>query len=256
MGLDNIVITKLFDVMTIRIDRGVEIPMKNRHSYGLTYCATKDGLIDYEFNGKIYRSDYNHAVLLPMGQTYKLKGRSSGDFPLINFYCLEPLNNCEFACYELSSPEYFLSLYEQIRTLCLYEQPFCTAKAMGLLYEMFSRLMADPVNDKGSVLSMAVAYMEQHFADTDLTVEQVAEVIHVSPGYFRRIFKEQYALSPKKFILNLRMNKAKGLLLSGVRPPISEVAAKCGFTNIYHFSRTFKDFYGCSPTEYAQKFVD
>lgn len=239
--------------MTIPIARGTKRPITNRYGYGLTFCASERGKILYEFEGKSYLSDYNHAVLLPMGQTYLLNGINDGDYPLVNFYCDQPLNDRQFAVFEISTPKYYLQTYEQIRNLCLYNQPFCYARAMRLFYEMLSHLMLAS-QASNPLLPAAVAYMERNYADPELTVEQIAAEAHVSVGYFRRMFKAQYSMSPKKYILNARMVKAKELLIGKSYLSISEIARASGFTNVYHFDRTFKEHTGCSPTEYLQTF--
>lgn len=69
MELDDIVVTKLFDVMTIPIAKGTKRPITNRYCYGLTFCGTDGGRILYEYENRQYLSDYYHAVLLPMGRS-------------------------------------------------------------------------------------------------------------------------------------------------------------------------------------------
>ncbi|HBJ16728.1 MAG TPA: hypothetical protein DDY90_04900 [Clostridiales bacterium] len=59
---------------------------------------------------------------------------------------------------------------------------------------------------------------------------------------------------PFSWILNARIVKAKELLIGTSCLSISEIACACGFTNLYHFDRTFKVHTGCSPTEYLQTF--
>ena len=93
MELDDIVVTKLFDVMTIPIAKGTKRPITNRYCYGLTFCGTDGGRILYEYENRQYLSDYYHAVLLPMGRSYLLNGEKGGNYPLINFYCDHPLND-------------------------------------------------------------------------------------------------------------------------------------------------------------------
>lgn len=253
MELDNIVVTKLFDVMTIPIAKGTKRPILNRYCYGLTFCATADGKIIYEYDDNRYLSDYYHAVLLPMGRSYLLNGERSGDYPLINFYCETPLNDRQFAVFEISNPQYFLQTYDRIKSLSLYNQNFCYARAMSLFYEMLSQLMITS-GSRNPLISTAVAYMERCYADPELTIDRVAAEINVSVGYFRRLFKAEFATSPKQYILNARIVKAKELLIGASYLSISEIACACGFTNLYHFDRTFKTHTGYSPTEYLQTF--
>ena len=61
MELDDIVVTKLFDVMTIPIAKGTKRPITNRYCYGLTFCGTDGGRILYEYENRQYLSDYYHA---------------------------------------------------------------------------------------------------------------------------------------------------------------------------------------------------
>lgn len=253
MELDDIVVTKLFDVMTIPIAKGTKRPITNRYCYGLTFCGTDGGRILYEYENRQYLSDYYHAVLLPMGRSYLLNGEKGGNYPLINFYCDHPLNDRQFAVFEISNPQYYLQTYERIKNLCFYNQPFCYARAMGLFYEMLSQLILAS-ETSNPLLSTAVSYMERNYADPELTIDQIAAEINVSVGYFRRMFKAQYSMSPKKYILNARIVKAKELLIGTSCLSISEIACACGFTNLYHFDRTFKVHTGCSPTEYLQTF--
>lgn len=109
-----------------------------------------------------------------------------------------------------------------------------------------------PSSVKNPLISTAVAYMEHHYTDPELTIDRIAAEINVSVGYFRRIFKAEFASSPKQYIQNARITKE--LLTGASYPSISEIACACGFTNLYHFDRTFKAHTGYSPTEYLQTF--
>lgn len=254
MVFENSVITKLFDVMTIPIYGGISKQIQNRYAYGLTFCSTPTGKIIYELEGKEFVSDYSHALLLPMGRTYMLNGISTGEFPLINFFCDKPLNGNEFASFRLGSPNYYLSLYESIKEQLRHNRPHCYAKAMSLMYELISHLLADPDENTDGCLSLAAGFMDRNFSDPNLSMEQVARHAHISSGYLRKIFKEKYSIPPKKYILNARLMKSKEMLAGGDFLSIVDVALKCGFTNVYHFDRAFKDFTGCSPSEYIQRF--
>ena len=86
MVLDNIVVSSVFDIMTIPIECGTHRQICNRFSYGFSF-ASDAGVLRYDHNGESYTSDATHAVLLPMGQTYTLTGINAGEFPLINFCC-------------------------------------------------------------------------------------------------------------------------------------------------------------------------
>lgn len=254
MILDNIIITKVFDVMTIPIDCGTARQIQNRFAYGLSFCATPGGKLVYSHNGKEYISDNSNIILLPMGQTYTLYGEKPGLFPLINFYCDDAFKIDVFELFDINGLSYYLKKYEYIKTMCAYNQPYCNARAISAFYELLSHLMVNPFPSESDILKPAITYIDSHFSDPCLTINQAAQIAHISTGYFRRAFKSKYSVSPKTYIMNARINKAKELLGGASFLSIADVATKCGFTNVYHFDRVFKENVGCTPTEYSRRF--
>ena len=73
--------------------------------------------------------------------------------------------------------------------------------------------------------------------------------------YLRKQFQEKIGLTPLKYQTNLRMKKAKSMLTAagGQEHSIAEVAESCGFKDALYFSRVFKKYYGCSPSDFVQK---
>ncbi len=66
----------------------------------------------------------------------------------------------------------------------------------------------------------------------------------------RKLFLKQYKLTPKQYILQMRIQKAKQLLEESPFT-VAAISEKCGFSNPYHFSRAFKQRTGLTPTQYA-----
>ena len=82
--------------------------------------------------------------------------------------------------------------------------------------------------------------------------ELLAEKCGISEVYFRRLFTEQYKVTPKQYIIDLRINKAKQLLTDGIFK-IGAISESCGFSNPYHFCRVFKEKTGLTPTEFMKQ---
>ena len=89
MDLQSIVITEIVSAVTVHSPKRRRDEMKNRPSYGLSLCMD-GGRIVYTHKGEEYVEDRAHAVLLPMGETYSLRGEAEGYFPVINFKALYP----------------------------------------------------------------------------------------------------------------------------------------------------------------------
>jgi len=240
------VITKIEDVNTVQSARGREFHMKDRKSYGLSFC--RSGKITYTMNGVKTVSDPNCAVLLPKNGCYTLRGDEAGTFPLINFQC-EHLPVDQILSFPLHNAASFLKDYARLESLVLF--PGNRLKAMGLLYEILSRLSQDdPSRDR--ILLPAMQYLEANFTDPALCNETLANCAGISEVYFRRIFAAHYGTTPKQYICDIRIQRAKQLLGEG-QLSVSEISESCGFSGIHHFCRSFKQRTGMTPLEYANR---
>ena len=81
----------------------------------------------------------------------------------------------------------------------------------------------------------------------DLTMEEIAKYTGRSLATFKRDFKKISDLSPQKWIVRRRLEAAHALIQSGKRK-VTEICFDVGFKNLSHFSKIYKERYGCSPT--------
>ncbi|HEY3378943.1 MAG TPA: AraC family transcriptional regulator [Armatimonadota bacterium] len=84
-----------------------------------------------------------------------------------------------------------------------------------------------------------------------VTLEELAESIGVSSGYFSRAFKRAFGVSPIRYQQGLRVNAAK-ILLATTDLPCKEIAMRLGYTDEFYFSRTFKQLSGMTPRAYRR----
>ena len=103
--------------------------------------------------------------------------------------------------------------------------------------------------NKFACIKLGIDLLEQN---TNLSISEIAKQCGVSECYFRRLFQEYSGESPIHFRQKHRIEKAKQLLLSDQHFTIGEIAEKLGFSDIYHFSKTFKKFCGRSPNQFVQ----
>ena len=94
-------------------------------------------------------------------------------------------------------------------------------------------------------ISRAIDYMHAHL-DQDISLEILAQAVNLSPSHLRRLFKQATGIAPHQYLINLRVNRAKELLLSR-RFSIHEVAAEVGFADQSHLHRHFKRTFGVTP---------
>ncbi|GGD83010.1 helix-turn-helix domain-containing protein [Caballeronia grimmiae] len=96
----------------------------------------------------------------------------------------------------------------------------------------------------------ALAYIESNF-DKTVSLAQLADLSALSVSRFATVFREQFGLSPYKYLCELRVRRAQTLLLAGV--PGSVVATEVGFFDQSHLARHFKRLCGMTPSAFIER---
>lgn len=120
------------------------------------------------------------------------------------------------------------------------------------LYRFVARIcdfLENNVNANKSAAERAKVYIEAHYADSGLTLDQVAGEMGISPNYFSALFKQSTDRSFISYLTGVRIAHAKEMLKSGSYKTY-EVAMHCGYENPTYFSTIFKRRTGVSPSEY------
>lgn len=99
-------------------------------------------------------------------------------------------------------------------------------------------------------LEPILLYIENHM-DKDISVEELCRIFSVSRSSLQSMFRNDLNLTPKQYIADVNMKRAK-LLLQEHRYTISEIAYQLGYHSLYYFSRKFKAYFGISPSEYTK----
>lgn len=219
--------------------------MRGRETYGLSFCLR--GQITYTMDGKQYVSDPGHAVILPQGGFYSLYGDKEGMFPLINFRCEN------FCCdtimvLPLQNAQTCIKDFEKMNSLFLFKEN--RLSIFSILYALLHKIAKEQLPQQ-NLLYPAMRYMEKNIADPQLSNTVLAKQVGISEVYFRKLFSTLYGCTPKQYVLDIRMQKAKQLLGDALLT-VTAVAEACGFSSVYHFCRVFKERVGITPTQYAK----
>ena len=98
------------------------------------------------------------------------------------------------------------------------------------------------------VVEQVIQYFEDHYAEK-ISLDGIAENMYLSQFYISRIFKSEIGDTPIHYLINIRLERAKELLESGLAESVQEVAAQVGYDDVYHFSKLFKKRYGFPPSQ-------
>ena len=109
------------------------------------------------------------------------------------------------------------------------------------------------LGDKSKYIMDAVAYVDENYANPDISVKAVADSLGISEGHLSHLFRKETDSTLMTFVTKKRMRAAM-TLLQDYRHKVYEVAEEVGYRNITYFSATFKKYVGVSPSEYQDRY--
>ncbi len=99
-------------------------------------------------------------------------------------------------------------------------------------------------------INRAINYLRDQY-NNNFSLEDIANVANLSPFHFIRIFKATTGKTPYNYLLDIKIEKAKELLVLK-KHTITEICFLCGFNNLEHFSSVFKRKVGLLPSQYRK----
>lgn len=129
----------------------------------------------------------------------------------------------------------------------------CIPRAKSTIYNLLTKICRqqkkNTTKHKYACIRTGIELLEKN---SNLSISEIAEKCGVSECYFRRLFEEYSGESPMNFRQHHRIEKAKQLMMSDEQYTIGEIAQELNFSDIYHFSKTFKKYCGVSPNKFLQ----
>lgn len=149
--------------------------------------------------------------------------------------------------------EEIIDTYYKIFTLVNEEKPGFQQIASGLIIKLIGYIVAFQKQrqfegkDIERIIENAKFHIRQN-VEKKLCLEELSNDLNVGYSYFRKMFKIYTGLSPRQYCLDLKIMRAKELILS-TNLSIKEIAYNLGFESIHYFSRFFKQKTGFSPSQ-------
>jgi len=114
-----------------------------------------------------------------------------------------------------------------------------------------NKILMDQEHDGLPVILRAKQFINEHYSE-DISLGRLAKFVNVSSFYFCKLFKKVTGLNFTEYVANVRIEKARNLLLN-LNLRINEAAFAVGFQSITHFNRVFKEIVGESPAQYRNR---
>lgn len=110
-------------------------------------------------------------------------------------------------------------------------------------------------SDAEAVLANRIRqYMDVHFAD-NITLEDIAQALRISPSHASHVYKSVMGLSPIQYMIRCRIGEAQNLLIA-TDLPVVEIAAMVGYANSNHFNAIFRRKVGMPPAQYRKRYLE
>lgn len=126
----------------------------------------------------------------------------------------------------------------------------------SLILQMFSYLQEDDLSSgdhSTRLVRSACAYIETHYALSDISVEMLANRYELDRSYFCHVFRNAVGKSPQQYILSVRMKKAAQLMHYNDMK-MDEIAELLGYSDEFSFSKAFSRIYGMSPLQFRKQY--
>ena len=209
---------------------------------------------DYIFSdGRVLHTCEYDFFYLPKGSSYRVKSISGSGCWAINFDA--DVQDEPFVMHFRNHEplvKIFRTAARDWRAQNGLQQPAVRRAVYDLICQMLAeRQRPYAPNSRREIIAPAMAKLGADFTENELTVGTLSSLCGISEAYFRRIFSSEYGMSPREYLISLRIGYARQLLESG-QFPVSEVARLCGYSEPSHFTREFTRRVGVSPGQYRK----
>jgi two-component system, response regulator YesN len=141
-------------------------------------------------------------------------------------------------------------LHQQVRVLAGRQSvPEIRAWALNSLAELLTLVQALAV--RPDAVQQAMAYIQTHYANADISLHTVAEAVNLSPSHLSAQFKSRMGLSYSKYLTAVRLEEAQKLLRT-TDWSVTAVAEAVGYPNVTNFYRLFQRQFGMTPAIYRE----
>lgn len=146
-----------------------------------------------------------------------------------------------------------LSCVKKLRTESESEDVFKDKMIECLITRILIEAMrsGDSVKEKDGIRAV-LKYLDENI-ENHIDFRALAKQQHYSFDRFRHLFKEYTGVSPHRYVINARIEKAKFLLKLNPSLSLTEISFYCGFSSSSHFTKAFRTVVGMTPSEYLKK---
>ena len=236
------------------------MPENTLEGINLTYII--DGAAQYTVNAETFDVEQGDLLVLPKGSVRKavtfedrLMHCFSVDFILKNSRNIElpspfPIKT-SIGCHES-----IIHLFHELSFSWANKQSGYMIKSKGFLLLILHRFLEIIVYKTAPYtgdyrISRVINFITSHYSE-HISVKMMAEMVSLNPTYFGVLFRQTMGMSLNKYLVHTRVMNAENMLSSG-EYKVGDVAEACGFADVSHFYKQFKQVKGFPPSHCMPK---
>ncbi len=227
----------------------------NHDRFAHAFVYKISGEVKYHFDNTTLHFTPGCVCYFPKNSNFTIENIVLGECIAINFQTLDDLNISPFN-FKAKHGHQINSMFEKLEILWAKRQYDFSYDIMSEVYKIAEIIKSSMQSDycankvRRNIQNIQ-KYIQENYSDPKISINDTCKTFQTSVSSARENFNDVYGVSPKRFLINVRINAAKQLLLESSMP-VAEIAEKVGFCDAFYFSRCFSKVCGCSPSEYRK----
>ncbi len=180
---------------------------------------------------------------------YTVETLSSTESLSVHFTTYDQIQTDSF-CLPLDNADEFIALLQKIEILSKTKEhdDLLLLSTLYKLCDKLSQIQKKNYFKKDEKILSAKSYMDSNFKNSDCLFN-AAQLCGLSPRRFNDCFKQSFETTPGRYITLQKIKYAR-FLLETQSLTVSEIADQCGFSDVYYFSKVFKQICGIPPSKW------
>lgn len=250
--LNRLSVSDIHFVTTYYVNSAI-YPMTNKGRKHHGFIFTLKGTETYHFENRDIVAVPNSVLYLPKESGYSITLEGEESVVLLIDFELHSSEEREAFCVCFGEDASVGSLFAEAERVWNLKGSDCPSVSKSIFYRICSRLIRKCESclntDSYALIEESVKYLHRHYLENSFRIEHLSEIAKISSRYYEKLFYQKFGMTPKEYVLNLKMERGKELLLCE-KNMVRDVAFQLGYSDIYHFGKMFKAKTGYTPSQY------